>query len=58
MTEVRALSNKQISLLDLMDEIQSNTQQEIESLNQKIYDLDTIVKDLNNQLFYLQKDND
>jgi hypothetical protein len=58
LTEVRALSNKQISLLDLMDEIQSNTQQEIESLNQKIYDLDTVVKDLNHQLFYLQKDND
>ncbi len=57
LTEVRALSNKQISLLDLMDEIQTNTQQEIEQLNQKIYDLDTIVKDLNHQLFYLQRDN-
>ena len=57
LTEVRALSNKQISLLDLMDEIQSNTQQEIEQLNQKIYDLETIVKDLNHQLFYLQRDN-
>ena len=55
LTEVRALSNKQISLIDLMDEIQSNTQQEIENLNQKIYDLDTVVKDLNHQLFYLQR---
>ena len=56
LTEVRALSNKQISLLDLMDEIQTNTQQQIENLNQKIVDLDTTVKDLNHQLFILQKD--
>jgi len=56
LTEVRALSNKQISLLDLMDEIQTNTQQQIENLNQKIVDLDTTVRDLNHQLFILQKD--
>ena len=56
LTEVRALSNKQISLLDLMDEIQTNTQQQIEDLNQKIVDLDTTVKDLNHQLYILQKD--
>ena len=54
LTEVRALSNKQISLLDLMDEIQTNTQQQIEDLNQKIVDLDTTVKDLNHQLYILQ----
>ena len=56
LTEVRALSNKQISLLDLMDEIQTNTQQQIEDLNQKIVDLDTTVKDLNHQLYILQKE--
>ena len=56
LTEVRALSNKQISLLDLMDEIQTNTQQQIENLNQKIVDLDTTVKNLNHQLFMLQKE--
>ena len=56
LTEVRALSNKQISLLDLMDEIQTNTQQQIEDLNQKIVELDTTVKDLNHQLFILQKE--
>ena len=55
LTEVRALSNKQISLLDLMDEIQTNTQQQIEDLNQKIVDLDTTVRDLNHQLYILQK---
>ena len=57
LTEVRALSNKQISLLDLMDEIQTNTQQQIEDLNQKIVDLDTTVKDLNHQLYVLQNEN-
>jgi hypothetical protein len=56
LTEVRALSNKQISLLDLIDEIQANTEQHIEDLNQKIVDLDTTVKDLNHQLYILQKE--
>ena len=56
LTEVRALSNKQITLLDLMDEIQTNTQEQIESLNQKIVDLDSTVKDLNHQLYVLQRD--
>ena len=56
LTEVRALSNKQISLLDLMDEVQTNTQQQIENLNQKIIDLDIIVRDLNIQLSNLQND--
>ena len=56
LTEVRALSNKQISLLDLMDEIQTNTQQQIEDLNQKIVDLDSTVKDLNHQLYVLQNE--
>ena len=56
LTEVRALSNKQISLLDLMDEIQTNTQQQIEDLNQKIVDLNITVKDLNHQLYILQQE--
>ena len=56
LTEVRALSNKQITLLDLMDEIQTNTQEQIENLNQKIVDLDSTVKDLNHQLYVLQRD--
>ena len=58
LTEVRALSNKQISLLDLMDEVQINTQQQIENLNQKIIDLDIIVRDLNIQLSNLQNNVD
>ena len=56
LTEVRALSNKQITLLDLMDEIQTNTQEQIENLNKKIVDLDSTVKDLNHQLYVLQRD--
>ena len=56
LTEVRALSNKQITLLDLMDEIQTSTQEQIENLNQKIIDLNSTVKDLNHQLYILQRD--
>ena len=56
LNEVRALSNKQITLLDLMDEIQTNTQEQIENLNQKIVDLNSTVKDLNHQLYILQRD--
>ena len=56
LSEVKALSNKQITLLDLMDEIQTNTQQQIEDLNQKIIDLKTDVKDLNHQLYVLQRE--
>ena len=56
LTEVRALSNKQITLLDLMDEIQTNTQEQIENLNQKIVDLNSTVKDLDHQLYILQRD--
>ena len=56
LTEVRALSNKQITLLDLMDEIQTNSQEQIENLNQKIVDLNSTVKDLNHQLYILQRD--
>ena len=56
LTEVRALSNKQITLLDLMDEIQTSNQEQIENLNQKIIDLNSTVKDLNHQLYILQRD--
>ena len=56
LSEVRELSNKQISLLDLMDEIQSNTQNQIEELNSKIINLDDTIKELNEQLYILQNE--
>ena len=54
--EVRELSNKQLSLLDLMDDIQTNTQNEINELNTKIINLDETIKDLTEQLYLLQNE--
>jgi len=56
LSEVRELSNKQISLLDLMEEIQTNTQNQIEDLNVKIVNLDDTIKELNEQLYLLQNE--
>ena len=55
--EIRELSNKQLSLLDIMDDIQTNTQNEINELNTKIINLDDTIKDLTEQLYLLQNDN-
>ena len=54
--EVRELSNKQISLLDLMEEIQTNTQNQIEYLNSKIINLDDTIKELTEELYILQNE--
>ena len=56
LSEVRELSNKQISLLDLMEEIQTNTQNQIEDLNLKIVNLDGTIKELSEQLYLLQNE--
>ena len=54
LSEVRELSNKQISLLDLMDDIQTNTQKQIDILNIKINDLNNTVQVLDQELYNLQ----
>ena len=54
LSEVNDLSNKQISLLDLMEEIQTNTQSQIEELNIKIFNLDNTIKELDEELYILQ----
>jgi polyhydroxyalkanoate synthesis regulator phasin len=56
LSEVRELSNKQLSLLDIMDDIQTNTQNEIKELNAKIINLDDTIKDLTEQLYFLQNE--
>jgi hypothetical protein len=40
-----------------MDDIQTNTQNEINELNTKIINLDDTIKDLTEQLYLLQNDN-
>ena len=54
--EIKELSNKQISLLDLMEEIQTNTQNQINNLNIKIINLDDTIEALNEQLYILQNE--
>ena len=39
-----------------MDDIQTKAEEEIDNLNQKVVDLDTVAKDLNHQLFSLKND--
>ena len=56
LTEVRELSEKQISLLDLMDDIQTTTQIKIEELNNRIITLEDTIKELNEQLYILQNE--
>jgi hypothetical protein len=56
LSEVIELSNKQISFLDLMEELQTNTQNQIEDLNVKIVNLDDTIKELNEQLYLLQNE--
>ena len=56
LNEMKSLSNKQISLIDAMENIQHNTQQQIEILNKKIINLESEVSDLNQQLFNLEKE--
>ena len=46
-SEVRELSNKQISLLDIMEEVQANSQNQIEDLSIKIVNINEKIKELN-----------
>ena len=39
-----------------MEELQTNTQNQIEDLNTKIINLDNVIKDLNEELYLLEND--
>jgi len=56
LSQVRELSNKQISFLDLMEELQTNTQNQIEDMNMKIINLDNVIKELDEKLYILEND--
>ena len=52
-SEVRELSNKQISLVDIMAEVQANSQNQIEDLSIKIVNINEKIKELNEGLCLL-----
>ena len=54
---MNSLSQKQLLLVDTLDNIQSETQNQIENLNTKIYNLESKVDDLSSQLNNLRSKN-
>ena len=56
--QMNSLSQKQLSLIDIMDNIQMETQGQINQLNKRISKLEKNVEDLNNELYYLKNEQD
>ena len=54
--QMNTLSQKQLSLIDIMDNIQMETQGQIKKLNKRISKLEKNVEDLNNELYYLKNE--
>ena len=54
--QMNSLSQKQLSLIDVMDNIQMETQGQIKQLNKRISKLEKNVEELNNELYYLKKE--
>ena len=57
LSQMNNLSIKQLSLIDAMENIQIDAQQQINSLNNKIISLDSLVDDLSSELEELRKQN-
>ena len=55
--QMNDLSVKQLSLIDVMENIQTSATQKIKELNDKIFSLDSLVDDLTNELNELKKQN-
>ena len=54
---MNSLSEKQLSLIDVMDNIQMETQGQIKELNKRITKLERNIEELNNELYYIKNDN-
>ena len=50
LSQMNNLSSKQLSLIDVMESIQTEAKQEIQSLNDKIFSLDSLVDELTSEL--------
>ena len=57
LSQMNSLSAKQLSLIDAMENIQTDAQQQIKSLNEKIFSLDSIVDELTSELNELRSQN-
>ena len=58
LSQMNNLSAKQLSLIDVMENIQTDAQQQIQSLNEKIFSLDSLVDELTSELNDLINHND
>ena len=54
---MNSLSEKQLSLIDVMDNIQMETQGQIKDLNKRISKLEKTIEELNNELYYIKNGN-
>ena len=54
--QMNSLSQKQLSLIDVMDNIQMETQGQIKQLNKRISKLEKNLEELNNELYYLKNE--
>ena len=54
LSQMNSLSEKQLSLIDVMDNIQMETQGQIKQLNKRISKLEKNLEELNNELYYLK----
>ena len=57
LSQMNNLSSKQLSLIDVMENIQTDAQQQIQSLNEKIFSLDSLVDELTSELNELRNEN-
>ena len=57
LSQMNSLSEKQLSLIDVMDNIQMETQGQIKELNKRITKLERNMEELNNELYSLKNDN-
>ena len=56
LSQMNSLSQKQLSLIDIMDNIQMETQGQIKQLNKRISKLEKNVEELSNELYYLKNE--
>jgi hypothetical protein len=57
LSQMNSLSAKQLSLIDVMENIQTDAQQQIKFLNDKIFSLDSVVDELTSELNELRSQN-
>ena len=57
LSQMNSLSEKQLSLIDIMDKVYMETRGQIKDLNKKISKLERSMEDLNNELYYIKTDN-